>query len=150
MKIAIYSVIILIVLVNLSSVFIYKSLKKGNVNPTTRRTSRTSSRWMKFDQKVPATKNFITDKGSIYSGAFLRKVKCKKLKMKSQKWKSLFLVNDYENVQNLCFFGPVTSTLTFCNYLNNSPEYIEPSGHFVFQDFFCSSNFYVLFQRLWS
>ena len=36
----------------------------------------------------------------------------------------------------------MTSILTFCNNLNNAPEYIDCSGYFVFYDNLCSSNFY--------
>ena len=35
----------------------------------------------------------------------------------------------------------VTSFLTFCNFFKNTPQYIDPSGHFVFYENFCSSNF---------
>ena len=43
--------------------------------------------------------------------------------------------------KKLTFLGPVTSILTFCNFLKHAPEYIDPSGHFVFYEIFCSSNF---------
>ena len=29
----------------------------------------------------------------------------------------------------------------FCIFLKNAPEYIDPSGHFVFDEILCSSNF---------
>ena len=36
------------------------------------------------------------------------------------------------------------------NYLNNAPEYIDPSSHFVFYKKICSSNFYKdVFPFLW-
>ena len=39
------------------------------------------------------------------------------------------------------FLGPVTSILTFLQFSQNAPDYIDPSGHFVFYENFCSSNF---------
>ena len=36
--------------------------------------------------------------------------------------------------------GHVTLILNFCNFLKNAPECIDPSGHFVFCESFCSSN----------
>ena len=38
--------------------------------------------------------------------------------------------------------NPLTSILTFLQFTKNAPEYIDPSGHFVFYDIFCSSNSY--------
>ena len=37
-------------------------------------------------------------------------------------------------------FGPETEFF-FCVFLKNAPEYIDPSGHLIFYEIFCSSNF---------
>ena len=55
--------------------------------------------------------------------------------MKSQVWK-----NYSKYVLKMCFFGS-------CDFFNfffskNPPDYIDPSGHFVFYEILCRSNFY--------
>ena len=62
----------------------------------------------------------------------------KKFKMKSQDRKtSFFLVNLTENFQKIYIFGSRD-----LNFLKNVADYIHPSGHLVFYDIFCGSNFY--------
>ena len=43
--------------------------------------------------------------------------------------------------QKHIFSVHVTLFLAFCIFLKNAPEYIDPSGHFVFHEISCSSNF---------
>ena len=52
--------------------------------------------------------------------------------------KTSLLVNLSETFNNFTFLGPVTSISPFFVVF---PEYIDPSGHFIFYEFFCSSNF---------
>ena len=92
---------------------------------TTRRTSRTSSRWS-LTKKVRATRNFIKDK--------MRK--CKKVKNEVTGTEKFYS----ENVQQLCFFGSCDiNFIIFYNLIQN--EYIDPSGHFVLYEIFCRSNY---------
>ena len=70
-------------------------------------------------------------------------VDIKKLKIKSQNRKTLFFVNSTENLKKCAFLGPVNSISTF--FFRFSEKYailIDPSGHFVFYEIFCGSNFY--------
>jgi hypothetical protein len=67
---------------------------------------------------------------------------CKKVKneVTGTKKRRFWLIY-LEKVHKSTFWGPVTSILTFLQFLKNAPDYINPSGHFVFYEFFCSSNF---------
>ena len=56
--------------------------------------------------------------------------------MKNQKM--LLLVNLSENVQQFNFLGSCYFNL---NFSKNVPDYIDPSGHFVFYKFFCNGDF---------
>ena len=48
-----------------------------------------------------------------------------------------FVVNYSKNVQKCCFFEYFDFNLNiFCNFLKNVPEYIDPTGQFVFYGFF--------------
>ena len=94
-----YDAIIVIFSVNLPMVFIYKFCNP--FNPTTRRTSRTSSR-----RSLRNTKFHQRQNNGRYT---LLHICAKKLKIKSQDRKNIVLVNYSENVQNCAFLGPVTS-----------------------------------------
>ena len=112
-------------------------------NPTTRKTSRTSSRWS-LSKKVWATQKVMKDnrpKGSINSGSFLRKVQ---KKSSYRTGNTSFLVNFFKNVIKFCFLGPVTSILTLLQFSQKCAEYF----HLVFYEFFCTSNLYNSLTRL--
>ena len=57
---------------------------------------------------------------------------------------------DRKNVIFGAFLFPVISSiLTVCNFLKNSPDYNNPSGNFFFfYEILCSSNLYKLFYSL--
>ena len=117
-------------------------LKKRNFDPTTWRTSRTTSRW-RLTQKVRATQNFIKDKmtGRVDILWCIFEKIAKKLKMKSQEQKRFFRLIYLKTFHKSTFLGPVTSILIFFAVFSNAPDYIDPSGHFDFYENFCSSNF---------
>ena len=62
--------------------------------------------------------------------------------MKSQLGKNVVFGLIYlKTFQKFTFLGPVTSILTYLQFSQNTPDYIDPSGNFVFYEILCSSNF---------
>ena len=90
-----------------------------------------------------ATKMFIKDKITgrvdIVYGTLVKIVK--KLNLKSQDPKKC--LNVFRQINQKRSFHSSDFILNFfCNFLKNSPDYIDPSGHFVFYKILCSSNFF--------
>ena len=53
-----------------------------------------------------------------------------------------FMVNLSENFPKIYFFGSCYFNFNyFCSFLKNAPDFIDPSGNFVFHEIFCSTNF---------
>ena len=50
--------------------------------------------------------------------------------------------NSPSTFPQIYFFGSCYFNLTFLQFSQNAPDYIDPFGHFVFYEHFCSSNFY--------
>ena len=102
-------------------IFLWKISKKELlIQAPGRRTSRTTPK--NNTKKIQATQNFIKYKitGMVNLRWCIFWKSGKKFKIKLQDRK-------------LSFLGPMTS---------NAPIYIDPSGHFVFHDIYCGSNFY--------
>ena len=88
---------------------------------------------VRSNQKFCATQNFIKKND--------RKI-AKKLKMKSQERKKRrFWLIYLKHSKNLLIWVLLLQFELFCIFLKTAPEYMDPSGHFVFHEFFCSSNF---------
>ena len=79
--------------------------------------------------------------GSIYSGEFLRKTQKRKNEVTGTEKRRFWLTYISLTFNKFTFLGPI-SILTFFNFSQNEPEYIDTSGHFTFNEIFCSSNFY--------
>ena len=106
--------------------------KPFNFSTIEEKTSSKSLRYTKFHK--------ITGRVDIVWRIF--KKTAKKLKLKSQDPKKYFFFNVFISIkQKISFSVPVTSLLNFWNFLQKAPVYIDPSGHFVFYEILCSSNF---------
>ena len=126
----IYKAMIVKISVNLSMVNIY------NFDPTTWRTSRTTSRWW-WTQKVRATQNFIKRrnnwKDQYNMGHFWKK--CNKVKnevawSKKRCFGLIYLITFWK----IYLFGSCYFILTFLQFSQNIPDYIDPSDNFVFYE----------------
>ena len=92
-------------------------------------------------RKFRATQKTIWSEGSIYILIFVQSAK--KLNMKSQERKIVVFDKLLWKRSKMCFLGSCDFNFyLFCNFLKNAPDYIDPSGHFVLYEHFCSSNFY--------
>ena len=100
--------------------------------------------FLKFELKKMSFK-IKWPEGSNYCGAFLRKMpKSENLDHSTHNF-SQFLT---KLANKICFFLIlILHFQLFCIFLKNAPESIDPLGHFVFYDFFCSSHFCFYFYK---